>query len=72
MTIEEKIELLEELMDVEPGTLTVETVLDDIEEWDSLSKLSLIAEAKKGFGLALQAETLNAFTTVKDICNFLG
>ena len=72
MTTEEKIELLEELMDVDPGTLTLDTVLDDVEEWDSLSKLSLIAEAKKNFGLVLQAEKLNTFTTVKDVCDFLG
>ena len=72
MTTEEKIELLEELMDVDPGTLELDTVLDDVEEWDSLSKLSLIAEAKKKFGLVLPAEKLNTFTTVKDVCDFLG
>lgn len=72
MTIEEKIEMLEELMDVEPGTLKEDTILGDVEEWDSLSKLSLIAEAKKLFGLALTPEIIKEFKTVNDVCNYLN
>lgn len=72
MTIEEKIEMLEELMDVEPGTLKEDTILGDVEEWDSLSKLSLIADTKRRFGLTLTAERISEFKTVKDICVFLG
>lgn len=72
MTNEEKIAMLEELMDVDEGTLTVDSVLEDYEEWDSLSKLSLIAEAKRKFGLKLEADILRGFVTVKDICDYLG
>ncbi len=71
MTTEEKIAMLEDVMDLDEGTLTLDSVLDDFEEWDSLSKLSLIAEAKQQFGLVLKAETLRSFSTVKDICDYL-
>ena len=71
MSIEEKIAMLEEIMDLDEGTLCVDSVLDDYDEWDSLSKLSLIAEAKKEFGIALGADTIRTFETVKDICDFL-
>ena len=43
MTNEEKIAILEEIMEVEEGTLTTETLLSNIEEWDSVSFLSFMA-----------------------------
>ncbi len=71
MTTKEKIAMLEDIMDLDEGTLTVDSVLDDFEEWDSLSKLSLIVEAKQKFGLILKPEILKNFKTVDDICQYL-
>jgi acyl carrier protein, putative len=71
MTTEEKIAMLEDIMDIDEGTLKLSSVLDNIEEWDSLSKLSLIVEAKQQFGLILKAETIRNFKTVQDICDYL-
>ena len=50
MTEKEKLELAEEIMDVEEDTLSMDTLLDDIDEWDSLSALTLIVESKKRWG----------------------
>ncbi|MGM9558841.1 acyl carrier protein [Anaerovibrio slackiae] len=72
MTTEEKIAMLEDVMDLDEGELTLDSVLSDFEEWDSLSKLSLIAEAKKEFGISIKAEDIKQFQTVKDICDFLN
>lgn len=71
MTNEEKIAILEEAMDLDEGTLDLNSVLADFEEWDSLSKLSLLAFAKKEFGISLSAEDIKSFVTVKDICDIL-
>lgn len=71
MTIEEKIAMLEEIMDLEEGSLSLEDNLGEIEEWDSLSKLSLIAEAKHSFQIVMKAEDIKAFQTVRDICEYL-
>lgn len=71
MSNEEKIAMLEEIMDMDEGTLALNDKLENIEEWDSLSKLSLIAEAKHFFGIVMKAETLKAFKTVQDICDYL-
>lgn len=71
MTMEEKISMLEDIMDLDEGTLTLDSVLDDLEEWDSLSKLSLIVAAKQNFGLILKADILQGFKTVNDICQYL-
>jgi acyl carrier protein len=72
MNLEEKIVLLEELMDLEDGTLEASSELEEFEEWDSLSKLSLMAAAKKEFGKKLTVEEMNMFKTVQDICDYLS
>lgn len=72
MSLEDKISLLEELMELEEGTLTADSALNDYKEWDSLSKLSLMAVAKKQFNKKMTAEDLNGFHTVQEICDYLG
>lgn len=70
MTIEEKIAMLEDVMDLDEGELKLNSVLAEFEEWDSLSKLSLIAMAKQDFGLVLTTDVIRTFDTVKDICDY--
>ncbi len=71
MTKEEKLALLEEVMDLEEGDLEEDTVLADLEEWDSLSVLSLISEMKKRFEIALTPDKIKEFKTVSDICTVI-
>ena len=46
-------------------------LLEDIEEWDSLSSLSLTVEVKKKYGNNLTTEEIKTFKTVQDICDYL-
>ncbi len=71
MTLEEKIALLEEIMDVDEGTLTPETVLEDLEEWESLSMLGLMGEVRRLYQKKLTTEEIKQFVTVQDICDYL-
>lgn len=71
MTLQEKVEFLEEIMDVEEGTLNEDTVLKDVEEWDSLSTLSLTVEMKKKYNKNLTTDEIKNFVTVGDICNYI-
>lgn len=71
MSNEEKLAMLEEIMDLDEGTLSMDSVLSDYEEWDSLSKLSLVVEAKRNWGIVLTTEIIRNFKTVKDVCDFL-
>lgn len=68
MTREEKLAMLEDVMDLNEGELTDESVLDDIDEWDSLSVLTLISEMKKRFDISLSTQQIKDFKTVADIC----
>ena len=71
MTREEIIDELIEMMELEEGDITEDTVLDDVEEWDSLTMLSLMAFAKKEFDKKLSTAQANEFEKVKDIVDFL-
>lgn len=70
MTQSEKLELLEELLDVEQP-LKPDSVLGDLEEWDSLSRLALVVKVKEMYGLELTTKQMEKFITVQDICNYL-
>ncbi len=71
MTLEEKISLLENVMELDEGELDVDAQLDDIEEWDSFAKLSLMVAIKKSYKKAITVEELRSFQTIGDICDYL-
>lgn len=67
MTEAEKMALLEELFDVAAGAIEVSTVLDDLDEWDSVNKLSLIILMDEEFGRAIDGQDIKALKTIGDI-----
>lgn len=62
---------LEDLMDLEASSLTPEMKLNEIPEFDSMVKLSLIVMSDDDFDKKLTAEQINDFRTIADIINFL-
>lgn len=71
MTQEEKIAMLEDMLELDGDTLTPETVLADVEEYDSMAKLSLIVMMDDEFHKKLTGEQIHEFHTVKDILDFM-
>jgi acyl carrier protein len=71
MKQEEKIAMLEDILELDGGTLKPETVLADIEEYDSMAKLSLIVLMDDEFGKKLTGEQIREFKTVQDILDFM-
>lgn len=71
MTKEQKITLIEETIDLESGSLTSETLLSSVPEYDSMAKLSLIVLCDETFNKKLSGEQIRAFVTVEDILTFL-
>ena len=67
MTNQEKIALLEETWELDEGTLTEDTVLADVDEYDSMAKLSLIVLFDDEFDVKLTGEMIRGFETVADI-----
>jgi acyl carrier protein len=68
MTIELFIEhFAAQLEDTDPATITPETVFRDIEEWDSLMALSLIAMADEEYQVKLTGEDIRTSKTVAEL-----
>lgn len=72
MTNQEKIALLEETLEIDGGTLTENTPLSEIAEYDSMAKLTLIVLCDEEFSKKLTGEQIRSFVTVKDILDFMG
>lgn len=72
MTNEEKIALLEDMLELDNGSLKSETVLADIDEYDSMAKLSLIVLMDDECGKKLTGEQIREFKTIQDILDFMG
>ncbi|MDY3908555.1 MAG: phosphopantetheine-binding protein [Eubacterium sp.] len=71
MELQEKLDLLEEIMELDKGELSVDMELDNLEEWDSLSKLALMAEVRKLMGKTISVDEIKAFNTIQDVCDYL-
>lgn len=76
MTQEEKLELLEEVLDMDEEDMDEEDIdvtmnLEEMDEWDSLSKLGLMAEVKTRLNKRLTVEEVQKFKTVQDIIDYL-
>lgn len=69
MTQEEKLSLIEEALDVEAGSLSADTILANVNEYDSMTKLSLIVMFDDECGKKLTGEMLRTFKTIGDIMN---
>ena len=71
MSEQEKIAMLEETLELDEGTLTADTVLADVEEYDSMAKLSLIVMMDDEFGVKLTGDMIKGFETVGDILKLM-
>lgn len=71
MDKQKKLALLEDMFEMDEGTLKEETRLDDLDEWDSLAKLSLIVLMDDEFGKKLSGSEIKEFVIIGDILNYM-
>ncbi len=64
ISIDALLDLLCELMDEPEGSLTPESILEDVEGWDSLSALTIMAEYDDRFEIVLTPDQLESFTVI--------
>jgi len=67
MSEREKLALLEDMLELDEGDLTMDKMLEDIDEYDSMAKLSLIVLMEDEFNIKLTGEMIRSFKTVGDI-----
>lgn len=64
--------LLEDMFEVDAGTLKPETELTSLENWDSMMKLSLIVLVDEECGKTLKSDDMKKFVTLRDIMDYMG
>ena len=64
--------LLDELLELEPGTVKGSETLDGLEGWNSLAVISFMALVDEHFGIGVQPRQIAACTTVTDLMGLLG
>lgn len=72
MSTKEILNLLEDALDIDANSLSEEQLLDELDAYDSMAKLSVIVLADDEFNKKLTGEQIREFKTVGDIVNFLG
>ena len=66
-TEQEIIAMVAEAFSVEAADLTAESSRDEVEEWDSMGMLMLMAEFDERYGLVVEEKVLAELETVADI-----
>lgn len=69
-TLSEFVELFAEQFDeTDPSEIKAETVFHDLDEWSSLTGLSVIAMVDEEFDVALKGDDVRDAVTVEDLYN---
>lgn len=62
---------LEELLEVSSGSLNTDSVLAEIEEWDSIAVVSFIALADADYGAAVSPKGITECRVVGDLADLI-
>jgi acyl carrier protein len=65
-------ELIANVLDVELSMVTVSTAREDLEAWDSLAQLSVVAAVEETYGVMLSSADMKRFVSVPEIRSVLS
>ena len=63
----ELFEQLEDILELDPGTIKASDTFRDFENWDSMANLSVIAMLDDSFGVHIASQDFKALITVEDL-----
>jgi len=69
---EKIITLIEETLMVPKGSITENTTIDDVEEWDSLAHVMIIGELEEKLNIEIPIDEAIEITSVKDFFKKAG
>lgn len=69
---EKIIALIEEILKVPAGTITPDTRIEDVEEWDSLAHVMIIGELEEKLGVAIPLDEAIELTDMKGLLEKAG
>lgn len=66
------IALIEELLKVPAGTITEETKIEDVEQWDSLAHVMIIGELEEKLGVSIPLDEAIEIVDMKELLEKAG
>lgn len=69
---EKIIALIEELLKVPSGTITEETIIADVEQWDSLAHVMIIGELEEKLGMSIPLDEAIEITSMRELLEKAG
>jgi acyl carrier protein len=73
MSLQEFVKNFEDQFDdVEPNSMEPDTVFREVEEWSSLTALSIIAMVDAEYGVALSGDDIKNSNTIQDVFEIVG
>lgn len=68
--MQEKIlKLIEEILQVPAGTITIDTKIEDVEEWDSLAHVMIIGALEEQLGISIPLDEAVEIASVAELVN---
>ena len=67
MTAADALQWIERLFELQESTINAETTREEIDAWDSLGVLTLMAGLNEDFGIEMTDSELQSLKSVKDI-----
>lgn len=67
----EFIAIMEEILEKDEGTVQLDDIFRDYEEWDSLAYISLLAAIDVSYDLTIPIEEFRELKKVKEIINYI-
>lgn len=71
MKIQEFIEKFAEAIEVETTELTVDTEFRNLDEWDSVAYISVIAMMDEEYDIQIEMSTFKTLKTLGDVANYI-
>ena len=72
MTRQEFLREFEKIVNLDPGTLGGDDLLEDLAHWDSLKMLDFVVDAEAKFNVVLDGEAVSRATTVNDLVGLVA
>lgn len=69
---EKVIALIEEALNVPAGTITEDTMIADVEQWDSLAHVMIIGELEEKLGISIPLEEAIELTGMRELLEKAG
>ena len=69
---EKIISLIEEALNLPAGSITVDTMITDVEEWDSLAHVMIIGELEEKLGISISLDEAIEVMGVRDLLEKAG